>query len=161
MFSQILAMTVTAGGEDGAVVDIGTWPFILSSLPFVVVIALIIMLTWYFMNKKRLEHQQIMAAIEKGTPLSELRPVKKEGANWIINISAGIGLTLVGIGILTAVLWGTRARGQANEESGIGFIIGLVFLGIGITRLIRGILQRKADKAISSEKSALDTNKGQ
>jgi hypothetical protein len=29
--------------------------------------------------KKRLEHKQIMAAIEKGTPLSELRPPKQNG----------------------------------------------------------------------------------
>jgi hypothetical protein len=156
MLPQILAMTI--GGPDG--VDIGIAPFIVGSLPFIVVITLIVMIVWYKLAKKRLEHQQIMAAIEKGTPLSELRPLEKKQKekNWITNLSAGIGLTLVGIGALTAVLLGTKARGQVNEESGIGFIIGLVFLGIGITRLIRGILQRKYDKALSSENSALNSN---
>jgi hypothetical protein len=156
MLPQILAMTI--GGPDG--VDMGAWPFILGSLPFIVVITLIVMNVWYKLAKKRLEHQQIMAAIEKGMSLSELRPLQK-GTNWIINLSAGIGLTLFGIGILAAVLWGTKARGQVNEESGMGFIVGLVFLGIGITRLVRGILQRKYDKTLSSENSTLNSNQEQ
>jgi hypothetical protein len=154
MLPQILAMTV--GGPDG--VDIGVWPFIVGSLPFVIVIILIVMLTWYFMNKKRLEHQQIMAAIEKGTPLSELRPIQKTSADWIRNITAGIASLLVGIGIAVIVL--TVQKLQFNDDTGIGLCFALVFFAIGVARLVRGILQRKAEKALSSDKSALDTNKG-
>jgi len=43
---------------------------------FVPVIAVCIV----YVIKKRLEHKQILAAIERGTPLSELRPPKQNGA---------------------------------------------------------------------------------
>jgi len=46
--------------------------FIALSTPLIV-----IGMIYYY--KKRLEHKQIMAAIEKGTPLSELRPPKPVG----------------------------------------------------------------------------------
>jgi hypothetical protein len=155
MLPQILAMTI--GGPDG--VDIGIAPFIVGSLPFIVVITLVVMLTWYFMNKKRLEHQQIMAAIEKGTPLSELRPIKKEGSNWIKNITGGITSLIIGIGIAVIVM--IVKKFQFDEDAGIGIIFALVFFAIGVSRLIRGILQRKYDKALSSEKSTLNSNQEQ
>lgn len=157
MLPQILALTITEAGGDK--VEIGAWPFIIGALPFIVAIVFIVMLTWYFLNKKRLEHQQILAAIEKGTSLSELRPVKQKGPNWIINLTAGIGLSLMGLGLIAVVLSVTRC--QLDDDAGIGLFISLIFLTVGITRLIRGILQRKADKALSADKSALDANHGQ
>ncbi|MHC4457487.1 MAG: hypothetical protein ACYS0I_10425, partial [Planctomycetota bacterium] len=51
---------------------------------------IVIGLVYYL--KKRLEHKQIMAAIEKGTPLSELRPPKPKGPLWIRSLTAGIAL---------------------------------------------------------------------
>lgn len=161
MLPQILALTVS-GGPEGGKVDIGSWPFIIGSLPFIIVIVLIISLTWYFLNKKRLEHQQILAAIEKGTPLSELMPPKQKGPNWIINLSAGIGLSLMGLGLLVVILVATKCH--IEEDSGIALFVALVFLSVGITRLIRGIIQRKAEKADKSAEnpdSALDANHGQ
>jgi hypothetical protein len=159
MVPQILALTIDAGGPDGAHINFGNWLYIMGSLPFLIVIVLIVMLTWYFLNKKRLEHQQILAAIEKGTPLSELRPAKQKGPNWIINLSAGIGLSLMGLGLIAVVLSVTKC--QLNDDAGVGLFIALIFLTVGIARLIRGILQRKADKALSADKSALDANHGQ
>ncbi len=46
-------------------------------------VAILVGLIVYF--GKRLEHKQILAAIEKGTPLSELKPPKKQqnGSFWI------------------------------------------------------------------------------
>ncbi len=160
MLPQILALTVTEAGGDK--VEIGAWPFIVGSLPFVVMICLIVMLAWYFLNKKRLEHLQILAAIEKGTPLSELMPVKKKGPNWIINLTAGIGLSLMGLGLMIVTLLVTGC--QPDDEGVIGLFIALIFLSVGITRLIRGILQRKVDKAdkeADNSDSALDANNGQ
>ncbi|OHB50084.1 MAG: hypothetical protein A2Y10_14135 [Planctomycetes bacterium GWF2_41_51] len=157
MLPQILALTIK-GGPEGGTVDIGPWPFIIGSLPFIVVIVFIVMLTWYFLNKKRLEHQQIMAAIEKGTPLSELGPLEKKGSNWIINLSAGIGLSLMGLGLIVVVLSVTKC--QLNDDAGVGLFIALIFLTVGIARLIRGILQRKAEKSLNAEKSALNANQG-
>ncbi|MBU2596779.1 MAG: hypothetical protein KJ757_04375 [Planctomycetes bacterium] len=159
MLPQILALTISEGGPHGDKVDIGLWPFILGALPFIMIVLIAAMLTWYFLNKKRLEHQQILTAIEKGTPLSELRPVKQKGPNWIINLSAGIGLSLMGLGLIAVILSVTKC--QLDDGAGFGLFIALIFLTVGIARLIRGILQRKADKALSAEKSALDANHGQ
>ncbi|MFA5293526.1 MAG: hypothetical protein WC496_10885 [Phycisphaerae bacterium] len=157
MFPQILALTVSEAGGDK--VEIGNWPFIIGALPFVVAIVAIVMAFWYVLNKKRLEHQQILAAIEKGTPLSELRSVKQKGPNWIINLSAGIGLSVMGLCLIIVILAATN--GKIEDDSGIALFVALVFLAVGITRLIRGILQRKTEKALSAEKSALDANNGQ
>ncbi|MEN6385995.1 MAG: hypothetical protein ABFD79_12475 [Phycisphaerales bacterium] len=156
MIPQILAMKIQ-GDYDGGTIDIGSWPFIIGSLPFIVVIVFIIAFFWFFLNKKRLEHQQIMAAIEKGTPLSELTPKQPKGANWIINLSAGIGLIIMGLGSITVVLTATRCTLNQHVPIGIVFF-GLILLTVGITRLIRGILQHKAEKLLAKETLTLNTN---
>ncbi len=79
--------------------------------------------------KKRFEHKQIMAAIEKGTPLSELRPPKQNGALWIKNLTFGIALIIIGLGI------GLSGRGSG--------IIGLVLFAIGVAWVVRAWLNRK------------------
>lgn len=106
-------------------------------------------LIYYF--KKRLEHKQIMAAIEKGTPLSELRPVKKAGSPgplWIKNLTAGIALLIIaGAIILLRFLFIFSLGGRAGLDSTIFFFaLAAVFLALGISRLLRGILQRKAEQ---------------
>jgi len=94
---------------------------------------LIIGLVYYFM--KRLEHKQILAAIEKGTPLSELRPPKKKqnGALWIRSLTFGIALIIIGLAFLIV------GPGQEGEIQ----VVAVIFFGIGIAMLIRGILYRK------------------
>ena len=79
--------------------------------------------------KKRFEHKQIMTAIEKGTPLSELRPPKQNGALWIKNLTVGIALIIIGIGIGLSGQWGG--------------IIGLVLFAIGVAWVVRAWLNRK------------------
>jgi len=59
---------------------------------------IIIGLVYYL--KKRLEHKQIMAAIEKGTPLSELRPLKPKGLLWIRSLTAGIAFLVISLPFL-------------------------------------------------------------
>lgn len=80
--------------------------------------------------KKRLEHKQIMAAIEKGTPLSELRPPKQNGTLWIKNLTIGIALLIIGLGWLAML-------GRH------GTFAAFILIGIGIAWTIRGILNRK------------------
>lgn len=82
--------------------------------------------------KKRLEHKQIMAAIEKGTPLSELRPPKPNGALWIKNLTIGIALLIIGVS------WSLMTR--VGHESQF---IALILVGVGIAWIIRGVLNRK------------------
>jgi len=94
---------------------------------------LIIGLVYYL--KKRLEHKQIMAAIEKGTPLSELKPPKQNGALWIKNLTFGIALIIIGVGL--------GLLGRRGEITAMGSFIGLVLLAIGVAWVIRAWLNRK------------------
>jgi len=81
--------------------------------------------------KKRLEHKQIMAAIEKGTPLSELRPAKQDGTLWIKNLTVGIALLVIGLGCL---------MGTTGREA---LFMAPILIGVGIAWIIRGALNRK------------------
>jgi hypothetical protein len=85
---------------------------------------IVIGLVYYL--KKRLEHKQILAAIEKGTPLSELRPPKPKGPLWIKNLTTGITFLIIAAGFVC-----------------IPLIFATVFLAIGASALVRGLLQRK------------------
>jgi len=92
--------------------------------------------------KKRLDHRQIMAAIEKGTPLAEIMPPKPQpvGPAWIKYASIGVALLLVGLGTLI----GEVGRNPFN-------LIAIVAIGAGAGWLTRGVLHRKyyiQDKAI-------------
>jgi H+/gluconate symporter-like permease len=156
MFSQILGLTVVDGSNR---VEVGSWPFVIASLPFIATIIAIIVIFWYFLSKKRLEHQQILAAIEKGTPLSELRPLEKTGSDWIRSLTIGIAFLLMGLGIITIMLLTSKPIFSFGDAR-IGSFLAVIFLAVGIARIIRGILQRKADKNLSSGKSALDADKG-
>jgi len=100
---------------------------------------IIIGLVYYL--KKRLEHKQILAAIEKGTSLAELKPVKPTGPLWIKNLTAGIALLIFAVGLVCIQL----VRGYYFESFGFYFLA-LILFAFGIARLIRGLLQRKAEK---------------
>jgi hypothetical protein len=86
--------------------------------------------------KKRLEHKQIMAAIEKGTPLSEIIPPKPKpaGPAWIRYLSAGIALIIIGLGF---------ALFNPMYTKNVGILIFLVLCGVGAAMVIRGLLRRK------------------
>jgi len=106
---------------------------------------IIICLVYYL--KKRLEHKQVMAAIEKGTPLSELRPVKKTGPTWIKNLTGGISLFIIAAAIVCLRLVYIKYRPFADfDQTLIYFFVAVVFFALGISRIIRGILQRKAEQ---------------
>lgn len=81
--------------------------------------------------KKRLEHKQIMAAIEKGTPLSELRRPKPPltGPAWIKYVALGVGAMIVGLGFLVS--------------RHPGMFAAFVVLGVGGGWVVRGLLHRK------------------
>ncbi len=158
MYPQILAFVVK-GDPNGGTVDIGSWPFIVGSLPFVIVIVLIVMLTWYFFNKKRFEHQQILVAIEKGIPISELRPIPKKDCTWIESLAIGIFFLIVGPSLSIIVL---LIKGFVLDKgAAVALIFSMAMIAIGIASVIASILRRKAEKALSSDKSALDANHGQ
>lgn len=89
--------------------------------------------------KRRLEHKQIMAAIEKGTPLSEIippkpKPVGPVGPAWIKYLSTGIALIIIGLGFTFL---------NPMHTNDVGKLIFMVLCGIGVAMLIRGLLHRK------------------
>ena len=83
--------------------------------------------------RKRLEHRQIMAAIEKGVPLSEIIPPKPQpiGPAWIRYVSGGVAMVIIGLG----VIW----CGGFDPE----FVVAFVVLGVGAAWLTKGLLHRK------------------
>ena len=84
--------------------------------------------------KKRLEHKQIMAAIEKGTPLSDFIPPKPKpaGPAWIKYVSAGIALIIIGLGFTFF-----------HPGENAGHFVFAVLCGVGAGLLVRGLLHRK------------------
>jgi hypothetical protein len=102
------------------------------ALIIIAVLAPVIVVGVVYYLKKRLEHKQIMAAIEKGTPLSELRPPKQNGRLWIKNVTIGIAMLIVGIGLTFTI-----------RRGGPETLIALVLIGLGIAWIIRGVLNRK------------------
>ena len=106
---------------------------------------IIIGLVYYL--KKRLEHKEIMTAIEKGMPLSELKPVKKTGTVWIKNLTAGIASLIIAAAIVCLRLVYIVYTEEADFNQTVVYVfIAAVFLALGISRLLRGILQRKAEQ---------------
>ena len=104
---------------------------------------IVVGLVYYF--KKRLEHKQIMAAIEKGTPLSDLRPAKPKGPLWIRSLTVGIALLIISLPFLYMFLEPLIYGDHTHEGRLLPFAI---FFAIGIAFFIRGLLQRKAQQQI-------------
>ena len=101
-------------------------------------VAIVIGLLVFF--GKRLEHKQILAAIEKGTPLSDLRPRKSEpsGPAWIKYLTSGIAIFFIGLAFIVA--------GPGWGQRGVGMFVAFIFCGLGLASLIRGLLYRKYEK---------------
>ncbi len=85
--------------------------------------------------KKKFEHKQIMEALEKGTPLSELRSVKPQpvGPIWVKYLSSGVLILAIGLAFIVA---GPRMGSPL-------LFVGIILCGVGIASLIRGLLYRK------------------
>lgn len=96
-------------------------------------IVIVIGLATYF--AKRLEHKQILAAIEKGTPLSELKPPKPKPVelHWIRHLTSGIIMLTIALGFALV------GPGHKDMMLFVAFILG----GVGIANVIRGLLYRK------------------
>jgi TM2 domain-containing membrane protein YozV len=101
-------------------------------------IAIVIGLARYF--AKQLEHKQIMAAIEKGTPLSELRLPRSRpaGTKWIGHLTVGIVVLAVAFAFGFSGL-PCRLMGGISGK----FFVAIILCGVGIASIVRGLLYRK------------------
>jgi len=93
-------------------------------------------------------------------PLTELRTVKKavqSGPVSIKNLTAGIALFIIAAAIVVLrLVYINRVSIDAADfnQTIIYLFVAVVFFAIGISRLLRGILQRKAE-----QQNLLDGNK--
>jgi len=99
-------------------------------------VPVIIVAVVYYL-KKRFEHKQIMEALEKGTPLSELRSVKPKpvGPIWVKYLSSGVLILAIGLAFIVA--------GPMMGPGSPAMFVGIILCGVGIASLIRGLLYRK------------------
>ncbi len=105
----------------------------------------VLVIGFFYYLKKRLEHKQIMAAIEKGLPFSNIKPPKHLGSAWIKNLTAGIAMLIIAAGLAYFIYIVRRC----DYDHSLGhFLIVVIFFAFGIARVIRGLLQRNAEKKI-------------
>lgn len=144
--SMLGAVVEVTGGKDGRVVVDPFMPMLMTGLYlFLLVLPILFILVIVFYRKKY-QHQQILAAMEKGIPISELvaKPTPKDREiNWVRSLSAGAGFIFMG-GILAWLwLWQQKETGTMDYR---WLIVPIVIGGIGLIYLLRGILQRNCDK---------------
>jgi uncharacterized membrane protein YbhN (UPF0104 family) len=111
---------------------------------FLVISTPIIVVGLVYYLKKRFEHKQIMLALEKGTPLSELRPVEpatSPGPLWIKNLTAGIAMLIIAVGLIYMLYLGCGGPPQF-----VYLLVAVILFAVGASRLIRGLLQRKTEQ---------------
>jgi len=115
-------------------------PAIIVFIVFSSMASVVVVISLVAYSCKRLEHKQILAAIEKGTPLSELKARKPEqiGPAWIKYLTGGIIFFFVGL----AFLFG----GPIWDHGGVGPFVAFILCGVGIAWLLRGLLCRKYEK---------------
>ena len=106
---------------------------------------IIICIVYYF--KKKLDHKEILAAIEKGMPLSELKPTKSKtdsDSNWVRNITKGIICLIIGLGLVPLICF--LIEENPDRVFAIFWIMPLVFLANGIGQVVAGVLNKKNEK---------------
>ena len=114
-----------------------------------------------------MRHKQILASIEKGLPLSNQKANKLQGPRWITNMTFGITLLLISPCI---IVFGLALFDDFTPSKFFGLgptgvlpvvtlFLGLALFAIGIAQLIRGLLQRKAEKAKTETENTANSTK--
>ena len=102
----------------------------------------------------RFRHKQILAAIEKGLPLSNLKANKLQAPRWITYISFAIPLIMVSVCIVVFALcffaeWTPSLFIRGTDEGTLPVVflsIGIIILSVGVACLVRGLMLRKVEK---------------
>ncbi len=147
---------ITGGEEGGHVVVDPMGPMAMSALYLFLILLPLLLILLIVFYKKKYQHQQILAAMEKGLPITDLitkpQPRNRE-VNWVSNLSAGIGFLFVGLALAGFFVWRNVASGVESLEPKF-LIIPIVIAGLGLIFLFRGILQRNYEKQKPKESTA-------
>jgi hypothetical protein len=138
---------VTEKNGDHVVID-PMGPMLMAALYLFLLVVPLVIVLFFFFYKKKLQNQQILAAIEKGQSVTDLLAApEKKAKGWLSNISAGVGLIFVAIALIVLYIPAGVYRSHDLPRNAL-VVIPIVLMGIGLTRLIRGIYQKKdAEKA--------------
>lgn len=98
----------------------------------IIILAIVIGFVAFFSN--RFKHKQIMAAIEKGIPLPEIRPVRCNGVSWVRSLTGGIIIVSLALAFVFAGPYMGR---------GPGLFVAIILFGVGLSCIVRGLLYRK------------------
>ena len=107
----------------------------------------------------RMRYKAILAAIEKGLPLSDLKAKKLQGPRWITNITFGIALLVISPCIIFFALnlldeWQPSLffrLGPSGVLPVVTLFLGITLLCVAIACLIKALLQRKLEKSESKK----------
>jgi hypothetical protein len=143
---------VTGNGETVTVDPMGPM-FMAAVYMFLILLPFVLVLLLGFYRSKH-RHLQILAAMEKGLPISDLiaKPRNRE-VNWVRSLSAGIGFLFVGL-LLTAIWVWLYVTGEPRSTAIIWLVIPVLIAGLGLIFLFRGILQKNYEKQKQKENTA-------
>lgn len=139
---------ITGGPDNGQVVVDPLMPMLISALYLFLLLLPFLFILGIVYHKKKFQHEQIMAAMEKGVPISDLvaRPVQKDReVNWVRSLSAGIGLVLIGVLMWRLWHW-TQEAPSVDSLPPLFLLIPIVVGGLGLIYLLCGIFQKMCEK---------------
>ena len=134
-------------------IRIGYGPMLISIVKFMLFLLPLILIIAYFFYKRRLEHKQILAAIEKGLPLAKIKPPKQTGPQWIKCLTTGIVLLIITAGLAITMFIASITSGADMAETRMlaCFFICVILFAVGVSRIIRSILLRKSQTTAPTE----------
>ena len=142
--------------EEG--ISIGVSSLLISIVQFMLCLLPIILIIAYFFYKRRLEHKQILAAIEKGLTLTEIKPPEQTGPQWIKNLTTGIVLLITTAGLAIMMFIAHMGGANMTESRMLAcFFICVILFAVGVSRIIRSILLRKSQTTAPAEPQSQPT----
>lgn len=143
----MLGAAVEVAGRDGEHVVIDPlMPMMMSAGCLALIILPVILIILFYFYKKKQQTRMILAAIEKGLPVSDylIEPKEKSYTAWIKNLSTGIGLLFLGLAGLAAMIFMPYLGLETDSDF---LIISIIMLGLGLIFLLRGILLKRYETA--------------
>jgi hypothetical protein len=145
----VLANIVEVTSPDGEHVVVDPFePMMISALYLFLLLLPILLILLLIYYRKKYQHQQILMAMEKGIPVTDLiaKPVQRDREiNWVRSLSAGIGFLFIGLTMAGLWLWTNKASGVTSFAPAF-LIIPIVIGGAGLIYLFRGLLQKSCEK---------------